>query len=192
MKNKKSSRKDSKSWAIFSVAGLSRPLLWQLFTICLLPVQVWAVVILLRELPVLFLRLPIWDLVGVVAYIEAFALLETVIIWLILLFLAVTLPGRWLRDHIVFQGTLFVLLSSLWALALHFKFEAFWAISLSFKMAWLVTYLVSIGLLSYYARLSQRLEQWVLIFVARLEPLAALYLFLAVSGAIVMVVRNLF
>ncbi len=192
MKSKKSSPKDSKSWAIFRDPAFSRRPLWQLFTVCAFPVQIWAVLVMLQELPVFLLRLSLWDIINVIAYIEASTLLESGLIWLVLVLVAAILPGWLFRSRLIPQATVILLLSSLWAVAFHFRLNAFWELSRPLQMAWIVTYFVSLVLAVYYLHQSKKVEGWLVAFVDRLEPLATLYLVLGVLGAVIVVVRNLF
>lgn len=192
MKNKKSLPKGSKSWVIFDDPAFSRRALWQLFTICAFPVQIWAVLIMLQEMPVLLLRLPAWEILGVIAYTEAYALAESVLLWLILVVLAALLPRQFFRSRLVSQGTLLVLLSSLWAIVLHFRLNAFWQLTTPLRSAWIITYVVSLILATYYLHQSQKVEGWLLAFVSRVELLATLYVVLGVAGSLVVVGRNLF
>lgn len=192
MKNKKSSPKGSKSWAIFSDPALNRRSLWQLFTVCAFPVQIWAVLVMLQELPVFLLRLTVWDVIGIITYLEAYALLETILLWLVLVLMALVLPGWLFRTRLVAQGTLIILLSSVWAVVLHFRLNAFWDLTSPLRTAWIVTYLVSLFLAVYFLHQSQKIEGWLVAFANRVELLATFYLGLGVVGSVVVILRNLF
>ncbi|MBK9049690.1 MAG: hypothetical protein IPL78_01845 [Chloroflexi bacterium] len=154
--------------------------------------QIWAVLVMLQELPVFLLRLSLWDIINVIAYIEASTLLESGLIWLVLVLVAAILPGWLFRSRLIPQATVILLLSSLWAVAFHFRLNAFWELSRPLQMAWIVTYFVSLVLAVYYLHQSKKVEGWLVAFVDRLEPLATLYLVLGVLGAVIVVVRNLF
>ena len=64
------------------------------FAAIALPVFAWSIVNVLREMPSWVLRLRTWDLVGVIAYMQAFARFETLVVLLAMILLAVMLPGR--------------------------------------------------------------------------------------------------
>ena len=102
-------------------------------------------------------------------------------------------PGRFFAvTRLVAQGTLIVLLSSIWAVVLHFRLNAFWDLTSPLRTAWIVTYLVSLILAVYFLHQSQKIEGWLVAFASRVELLATFYLVLGVVGSVVVVLRNLF
>ncbi len=162
-----------------------------MFTVALFPVQLWAAIVLFQEIPVLLLRLPMGEILGVVAYVEAFTLVEAGVIWLGLLFWALVLPGWFLRDQFVAQGTVMVLVSSVWAVLLQLNLSRFWQLNSRRQIAWVMGYLISVALFSYYVRQSQWFAGLMVGFVKRIEPLAILYLLAAILGLVGVIIRNL-
>lgn len=162
-----------------------------MFTVALFPVQLWAVIVLFQEMPALLLRLPLPELLGVAAYVEAFTLVEAGLLWLLLLVLAFVLPGWLFRDHFVAQGTVMVLVSSVWAILLQLNLGWFWQLNSRFQIAWIMVYVITVVLFSYYVQQSQWFARLVLAFVKRIEPLAILYLLAAILGLVGVIIRNL-
>ena len=90
------------------------------FTACAFPIYIWAIISLLHEIPALILRLSVWDLVGVIAYTISFALVESGIVFCILLTINFTLPPKFFRDKFIAISTLVVFLTSIGFMLAHF------------------------------------------------------------------------
>jgi hypothetical protein len=74
---------------------------------------------MLFEVPALILKASIFELVGALAYTLTFLLFETLVVTGLVLLVAAILPPRFLKDKIVSQGSVFVLISSGWVMSIH-------------------------------------------------------------------------
>ena len=72
-------------------------------------------------MPEFALALSVWDIVGVLAYAQLSAFLESALLLGVLIVASVALPTRWFRDRFVEQGALLVFIAIAFALAIHFK-----------------------------------------------------------------------
>ena len=90
-----------------------------MFAAIALPVFAWSILNVLREMPSWVLRLNTWDLVGVIAYTQAFALIETLAVLVTVILIAAVLPAKLFRDHFVAVGSSLVFVAAVWAIAYH-------------------------------------------------------------------------
>ncbi|MGD2148904.1 MAG: hypothetical protein PVH41_19585 [Anaerolineae bacterium] len=90
-----------------------------LFAACAFPVHSWAVLWFLHRLPSWILFLKPWDLVGIFAYVQAFALFESAVLFLIVVALSLVLPGMAPDHSLVSRGCVIVLVHAFWILVLH-------------------------------------------------------------------------
>jgi hypothetical protein len=89
-----------------------------LFVVCVFFIHVWSVVVLFTEIPTLILRANIWELIGVIAYVLAFDLFESVFVAAVLVLISIILPQKMFRNLFVPQGAMVVSLISGWAMSI--------------------------------------------------------------------------
>ena len=162
-----------------------------MFAACVFPVHVWSIVNVLREVPAWVLRLSSWELVGVIAYTQAFALLESVLISLVLILLSVILPGRFFKDRLVAQSSVLVLVTSGWAIAAHYNDEIIRLWGMRQFLLWSAVYLASIGVVYVLIHRYKRLESLLRALVERVSVLSYLYVFLDFLSVLVVFARNI-
>ncbi len=167
-----------------------------LFTACAVPVHVWAILSGLREAPAWMVRLDAVDLVAVAAYTLAFALAESLLVWLLAAAAAGLLPARLLgatgaQSASAFRlawGSWLVLVSGLASASLHW-FPALlrppWPIALGLAC---LTCLAG-GLL--LLRRAPRLRLAVRGLLDRLVVLALAYVAVDLVGLAVVLARNI-
>ena len=160
------------------------------FAISLFVVHVWQIINMLQLVPAWIIRLEAWELVGVIAYTQVFALLESLIIFVLLVFLVFILPGKLFRDKFVALSALFLIINALWAILIHHNDEILDNGGLRQLLPWLVLYLIS--LVSSYL-LIFRLKQFESAlegFVQRVSVLAFIYFFFDVMSILIVFIRN--
>jgi hypothetical protein len=162
-----------------------------MFAACAFPVHTWSIVILLRELPAWILRLNIWDLIGVMAYPQTFALIESLIILLVSLLMAALLPGKWFRDKVVALNAVVVFSTAAWAIVAQISYGVIRTWSARSFLPWLAAYLLSTALFYALVYRHKRLEALIVSFVDRLLILAYIYLFVDILSVLVVVIRNI-
>jgi hypothetical protein len=134
----------------------------------------------------LFLRF--WDLVGVFAYGQIVAFLESSALLLILLLLSAALPELILRRKFVAQGSVAAFTAIACALVLQYKPEIAGAPGGLFMIA--VLYLGSNGLASVLIHRSKRLEEVICAFAERLTALLYIYIAVTLISIVIVVLRN--
>lgn len=162
-----------------------------MFASCVVPVHVWSILNLLREVPAWVLRLSSWELIGVIAYTQAFALLESVMILLILILLGAILPARFFRDRFVAQGSMLVLLTSGWTVAAHYNYETIRLWHAKEFLFWSALCLASVGAPYVLIHRRKRLKEFIYSFAERLTVLSSIYVSIDLLSAIVVVLRNI-
>jgi len=161
-----------------------------LFAACVFPIQVWSILNVLRELPAWLLRLSSWDLIGVIAYTQAFALLESVLALLLLTLLAVILPARLLPNGLVSHASMAVFVTSAWAVAAHYNDHTIrlWGLR-EFSLAFLL-FLASLALTNLLVSRFGKLAGAIQGLVDRLRLLSFTYVLVDCVSVLIVVVRN--
>src|SRR5690554_5968658 len=94
------------------------------FLVVLFPVHVWAIVNIFFKVPGWIVQMSMWDVAGTAAYPLAFALLESVIVFIPVVILGLILPASLRGDKFLPLITALVLLVSIWVGILHFSLGA--------------------------------------------------------------------
>lgn len=161
------------------------------FAACAFPVFVWSILNVLREVPAWVLRLNVWDLIGMLAYTQAFALVESIMIFLAFTVLSIVLPTRILRDKFVAQTGMVVVLSSVWGILAHHDQQIIGPDHLMQLAFWFVVYLVSVGAFYVLVDRNERLEKLVCSLINRLAVVSFVYVGVGFLGVFVAILRNI-
>ena len=161
-----------------------------MFAACVFPVCTWAIFAFFEKLPSWLLFLSFRDLVGLFAYTEFFALLESTMVLLAMILLGVILPGRFFRDRFAAQGSTIVLLSAAWGVKLQREAHTIRSWPLKTFVLWSVLYLMSIGVAYLLIHRYERLEQYAIAFAERLTILLYIYVPLSLIGLLVVILLN--
>jgi hypothetical protein len=135
------------------------------------------------------LRVNGWDLIGIVAYSLVYGLLESVLVFGAVLFLAILLSVTGLRDKIVpiASGTVFI--SAIWFVILHYNEHWIGTRQVTPLLAWAGTYLVCLVGFYWLAYRSDRVEKLVNSFVERVAVLSILYITAGLLGLLIVIIR---
>lgn len=79
-----------------------------LLAACVFPVYGWSIFIYFWEVPGWEKYLSVWDIASILAYVLALALLESLLLFSVLVLLRVLLPPRLVGDRFVAKATMFV------------------------------------------------------------------------------------
>ncbi len=178
--------------------AIPREELWRVFIVCTFPVHVWSIIFFLRKVPVYLLRMNLFGIISIFAYVQVFALLESLFIFSILVILGMILPVDKLRDQFAERCTLIVLITALWSIPLHFAPQIVQRLSLglySFIFSiwlWVITYLVVMGLAFYLLHRNPIFKARISAFIERLSILSYLYLTADLFCILLVLYRNLF
>lgn len=178
--------------------------LWALFLICAFPLHAWTLILAFRDFSWVSERTNSWDAVGVVSYGLLFALVESVIIFLLAVVLGFLVSRKWGEERrIALLGTL-VLIASVWAM-LGYAFFLFNVQLSGETIAFLVQlahplrflYAVTLAFVgtsflipAYFILRSDRFLQVTRGIYERISVLALFYLFFDAAGLVIVIARN--
>lgn len=91
-----------------------------IFTTSVIIIQAWAFFNLFREVPAIRLRLEFWDVLGTVAYIQAFALLESLFVTGVIVLLGMLLSERLRRSKFSALSTTAIVVAASWSIFIHY------------------------------------------------------------------------
>jgi hypothetical protein len=179
--------------------------LWTLFLMCALPLHAWTMILAFRDLSWLTERTNAWDAVGVLCYGLVFALVESVIVFVVMVLLGFLVPGKWEAERRVGLLSALVLILSMWAMLEQLFFLAEvrlpgWLIDVlvrtghPLRVLYVVIPLVVGATFVYPAWRLMRSERAVEAMSGVMEKLGLLamfYLVFDVGAIVVVVIRNL-
>jgi hypothetical protein len=179
--------------------------LWTLFLMCALPLHAWTMILAFRDLSWLTERTNAWDAVGVLCYGLVFALVESVIVFVVMVLLGFLVPGKWEAERRVGLLSALVLILSMWAMLEQLFFLAEvrlpgWLIDVlvrtghPLRVLYVVIPLVVGATFVYPAWRLMRSRRAVEVMSGAMEKLSLLamfYLVFDVGAIVVVVIRNL-
>lgn len=178
--------------AIFKNRFRSRGDVLALFAAVSLPIFAWAIALLVGYASQFILRLSLWDTVGVAAYVLAYALLETLIVFTITMVILLLVPARWHSNKTIPLTAVYFLLTTILLIYLNFTQEvAIVRGNLTKTTIALTIYALLMIAATVVIRRSDRPARLIASVLDRLVPLALLYSFFALVGVIIVAVRNL-
>ena len=89
------------------------------FSVCIFPIHFWISIAFLYNFPSLILKANIWQMLGVLAYMFTFALIESISLFLFIVLISVLLPTRLIGKRFVSLGTIMAIAFSVTALLLN-------------------------------------------------------------------------
>lgn len=149
----------------------------------------WALYDITQELPAWIKRLSIAEMVGVMAHSLAFALLDSLTVFIGLTLLAILLPESWLRKRYVAIGTAVAIITGIWMIYFHLN-GLISARNIGGLGLWILSYVVVLGLAYFFIQRNDRVSRAFSSFAERLALLAGIYIMLDIFGVIVILVRN--
>ena len=160
-----------------------------MFAVVVFPIHVWSFLGVLKRLSGLMLKLDTWELIGLIAYTQLFALLESLGLWLALILMAVVLPARILREKFVAKSSVSVFLLSIFGILIHFELVHWW--KLAELLAGLAGCLLGTVVLYVLLHRSKKLDDGLRAFADRLVVLSSIYVLIDLLSVAVVIVRNL-
>ncbi len=176
---------------ISSSRRLSRGDLSLAFVAIAFPVHVWAIISILDFLPSWLLRLSIWELAGVIGYPLVDALLESCILWLVLVVFGLMLPRKWLADKFVALSGVLAWMLAAWAVLVQFIFGRILQWGPEQMVPGLLLVVFSFGLVYWLVQRYEQVENRIRKLVQGLVILTYFYLFFDLLGLVAVIVRNL-
>ena len=170
---------------------VSREQFFYAFAASVVVVQVWSIVNLLKELPAWILRLSWWELAGVIAYTQAFALFESLLISGLLVLLAALLPARLFRDRFVSLSAILIFLAAAWAVLIHNNDKTLQGKGIMVTVLLLAAMLASFVVAYLLVVRVPKIDRTVANFVQRASVLAMVYVFISIVSVLILIARNL-
>ncbi len=169
--------------------------IWNVFLAVLAPVCLWALLIFSRELPSYLLRMSIWEIIGVLAYIMVIALMDSLLLLFGLLTLALLLPQRVLRVSFSTWGTMFAYGIITAVVLIHLRENQQISISLLTQefAPWIFAgiFLISVIGLSFVEKSARMLEMITKQFNERISLLSTFFLVITAISIAIVIARNL-
>jgi len=178
--------------------------LWFLFLICAFPFHVWTIILAFRDFSWVTERTNSWDAIGVVSYGLIFALVESLVVFLVAILLGFFISKKWSEDRRVALVGILIFVASLWAMVNYLYFMLNLSIpgetilfmaGLAHPLRFL--YAVSLALVvptvvlpAYFVLRSDKFFRSLKGFFERLSLLTIFYLFFDFVGLIIVIVRN--
>lgn len=183
----------------------SKQKLWLLFLIVAFPIHIWTFILYFRDISWLAERTNTWNSIGVGAYALLFALLESLVIFLVVLLFGLLLPKRWPEEQrIALLGVLFLLAASVailgqlyFLIGTPFQKTAVQLLAATKHPVRILFLLILIPItslvlaMSYLILKSKKAAQLVLNIFERLSLLTTLYLVFDVIGIFIVIFRNI-
>jgi hypothetical protein len=192
------------SWMKAITGRYSRQGLWSLFLICAFPLHAWTLVLGLRDFSWVTERTNSWDAIGVISYGLIFALVESVLVFLVVVLLGYLVSNKWREEQQIVLMSNLVLLTSIWAMVSQLYFMLAVSVPGSvieylvnlthpvrfLYMISLVAAGVTVSLPTYMILRSNKFLQMYRGLLERLSLLTLFYLFFDVIGLIIVIIRN--
>ena len=165
----------------------------QLLAVCTFLVYSWSILHFFRKLPSWILFLSYWDVASIFAYVLAFALIESIVVFSILILCCLVLPTWILRDGFVSKGSTLLIMNAFWASVFHPILLSDHILSWSpgqYALSALL-YLASMGVSWYLVHRSHPISRALNSFAERLTVFLYVYIPLGVLGILGVLARNI-
>jgi hypothetical protein len=156
----------------------------------------WSLYRMFWQVPSWLYYLNVWDVLILAAYVVSFALFESLVVLVFLLFLAFILPAKYLKDNFITQGSWFIFLLGVSAVALQrkigviYKLEI-WQIIVYPVIALIVLIILTVAAAYIFKRYS-RIARLVTNLADRMTVFAYIYVPIGLLGLAVVIWRNIF
>lgn len=178
---------------------------WSLFLMCVFPQHLWTLIFAFRDMSWLIERTNIWDAVGNASYALLFALIESLLVFGLLVLVGLVTPKQWEVNRRGAFLTLLLFVTVIWAMVAQLLYlwnvwlpPALMQFIASTGRPLVMLYLLSLVLVVPTASLpvlvflrSKKALPALLDIIDRLSTLSVLYLFFDAVGLVVVIIRNL-
>lgn len=164
-----------------------------LFLLCLLPVNLWELLVFFYRLSSMRLIMNAWEIAGVIAYLFAFALFEALFVFGLLFIVSLLLPERMIATRLIPIGAVLIILASLAVslIHLHDPWDVKFITLKRWEMLCTGSALILAGGFIFWIQRNERVAGAIRALAERLEVLSGFYLGLDLLGLGVVLVRNL-
>jgi hypothetical protein len=131
-----------------------------------------------------------WTLVGTIAYTQAYALIESLLILAVLFVLAFILPGKVYRDRFVAQSSVALILAAGGAILAHYKGTELGIWNARGFLVWSGILLALIGLSSWLISRFDKMRKGIEALADRMQVLATIYIAVGIISVVIVIIRN--
>jgi hypothetical protein len=164
--------------------------IYKAFIACAFPIFLWSYFNLFFEIPGWYIRLSTWDLIGAIAYIQTFTLIESILILLIMILVVPLLQVRIFRYRFSPVSATIIMITTVWFMIAHYFDVIIFTWSLRRFIPWLIMYFLSIILYVNMLRY-ERIERIVSKFIDRISILTMFYVTAGTLSIFIVIIRNL-
>ena len=164
----------------------------RVFWVVAFPINMWAIINTLRELPGFFLYMNTGQIISYVAYTMTFALIEICGMWLVMCIACVIFPHRWYRDQFVEMSTAIVIILAIWFIPAQF-FDKIRGVDfpppLLILAFWIITLISALILFRPLIQNSNRVSNFLNRLTDRIAILSMIYFVFNMLGVFVVALR---
>jgi len=166
-----------------------------LFLVCVFITHVWSMINFLHEMPSYILQQTIGEIIGVFSYMQMFVLIETLLVFGVILLIAFILPGKVILAKFISQGSLLIIITSLWTIPIHFQDQIISKLSLEIRgylilvSLWIFSYIAVLFGSSILFRRVSKFEAAIQSFINKVVILSIIYLSLDIACGVVVASR---
>ena len=159
------------------------------YSICVLPNHIWSIVNTLRDVPAWLIKMSLWEVISVIAYIQTIALIESVILFMGLVVISIILPGKIIRENFLTRSSFIIFFLTSIALIAHFTTGIRPAI---IYCSILIIVFAIIFFISnkYFSMKNEQLTNQLSRIYERLVILSLFYILIDIVGVLIVVFRN--
>jgi hypothetical protein len=184
----------------YSIKGL-----WSLFLMCAFPLHVWTLILSFNDFSWVAKRTNAWDAVGVIAYGLIFALLESVLVFLVASLAGLLISTKWAEPRRIALLSAWVLILSAWAMVDQSHF--LWGLAIpkifmqlaaasdhplrSLYLIMLVPVLLTALLPVFLILQRERVFSYIQSLFDRISLLTVFYLIFDAAGLVIVIIRNI-
>ncbi len=158
---------------------------------CAFGIHLWALFNLFYILPGWLLRMDVGELVGAIAYVLSFSLLESLVVWAGLTLAAVFLPQGWLGKHFLAKSMSLFLITTLFAIIFQFNYALLATNRIVLAGAVFLYLVLAVGLNRIAGRSPALENTWRKALQMAIVP-SAIYVVFDLLGVLVISYRNIF
>jgi len=169
----------------------NRQEIFKAFAVCVFLVQVWSIYNVWHAVPSWALAMDTWTLAGTIAYTQAFALIESLLVLGLMVILAVILPGKWYRERFVAQSSVAIILAAIASVLAHLYGQGWSMWNTRGFLTWLGILFCLILVASILVARFERLQRGLEALADRLLILSSVYIAIGLVSLILVFIRNI-
>jgi len=132
-----------------------------------------------------------WTLAGTIAYTQAFALIESLLVMGLMVLMAIILPGKWYKERFVAQSSVAIILAAIASVLAHLYGQDWSMWNTRGFLTWLGILFCLILVASFLVARFKWLERGLEALAERLLILSSVYIAIGLVSLILVLIRNI-